>query len=167
MAQFKSLKDWPCLSLFWKKRRNSATAQSITTLVSFLSAAKLKWAPPAAWHIYLITLFSAYLSRKLSYKELPWAWLKIPSTHKMPIPLGMDQRARQVIFPKEREKERDLGILSYSLADHLLSNDFEEQCMIPCKWYMKCINFGPFPASTLDIGFSDQFALLGLPWASG
>lgn len=166
MVQFKLLKDWPCLNLFWKKRRNSAIAQSITTLVSFLSAAKLKWAPSAAWHIYHITLFSAYWSRKWSYKELPWAWLKIPSAHKMPIPLGMGQRARQVIFSKEREKKRDLGILCYSLADHLLSSDFEERCIL-CKWYRKCINFGPFPASTLDIGSSDQFALSGLPWASG
>ena len=167
MVQFKLLKDWPCLNLFWKKRRNLAIAQSITTLVSFLSAAKLKWAPSAAWLIYHITLFSAYWSRKWSYKELPWAWLKIPSTHKMPIPLGMGQRAWQVIFPKERAKKRDLGILCYSLADHLLSNDFEEGCMIPCKCYRKCINFGPFPASTLDIGSSDQFALSGLLWASG
>jgi len=48
----------------------------------------------------------------------------------MPIPLGMGQRARQVIFSKEREKKRDLGILCYSLADHLLSNDFEERCIL-------------------------------------
>ena len=80
----------------------------------------------------------------------------------MPISFQTGQGAQQIIFPKEREKERDLGIFCCSLADHLLSNESEEKCMRPCKWCRKCMNSGPFPASILDVSSSGQFALSAL-----